>query len=161
MIYHEIVKRMCELYGTRAEPEHEFVYEFFEGSIPLFKLILTQNVSAPNFIVVSFYLELDSTAAIQWYLRIRSLDPGVHLSACYLKDRDGTTYVGEDAYIMRMYMVEQDTIAAYLASNKEPEDIFNNKVKPPKPSPVKTYADYRKAIVAFQGLEKKPGDHEH
>lgn len=160
MIYAEIVNQVKILHGLRSEREHEFVHEFFEGPIPLFKLILANNEERP-FVAASFHIEMEASDAIQWFARVRSLDANLRIAPCYLRDSDGTSYVGEDAQILRLYMLEQDIISRYVSGNKDPEEIVNARTPAIKPSPLKTYSDYKHAISEFNKLKKKDGDTEH
>ncbi len=160
--YTAILERLKTLYGLSSETEHEFIHEMYEGPLPIFKLLMTApSDSEPSILLVSFHLELDSPSAIQWYLRLRSLDPNVSITACYLKDADNTSYVGEDAEILRMYMIEQDVIAAYIASDVDAADVLNRELPTVKPSPLKTYATYRAAIVDFHKRQKSKEDISH
>jgi hypothetical protein len=158
----EIIKRLDNLYGTRSEEEHRFIYEFYDGPIPLFKLILNQlEGEKSGSLIASFHIELDATSAIQWFLRIRQLDPNLHITGSYLKDRNGTSYVGEDAAILRAYMVEQDIITAWLKSDKNASEVFEEPIQEIKPSPIKVFTDYKLAITKFQQMQKKKGDISH
>lgn len=162
LYYKEIVARINQLYGTTCDEEHEYINEFYEGPIPTFKLILSQDdPDRVGVMIISFHIEVEAAVAIQWFLRVRQLEPNLHITACYLRDADGVSYVGEDAHILRAYMIEQDILGAYIASDKGPEDVVNKKVQSIKPSPIKAYSDYRTALVAFQKLDKKKGAIEH
>jgi len=162
VIYSEVVKQVKNLYGLASESEHEFIHEFFEGLLPMFKLILVApNDEGPGFVMVSFHIEVEAAVAIQWFSRIRTLDPNLRVTACYLRDSNGTSYVGDDAHVLRLYMVEQDLMSTFIQGNKDPEEIINKKVAEPKPSPLKTYLDYRVAINHFKKLVKQEGDIEH
>lgn len=161
IVYKEVVQQIRNLYGVKPEQEHAFIHEFFEGPLPLFKLILVSSDSGPGFIMVSFHIEVEASDAIQWFARVRALDPNVRVTACYLRDSHGTSYVGEDAHILRLYMIEQDVISNYIKGDKDPEEIVNRQVTAAKPSPLKTYSDYKVAINEFNKLTKKDGDIEH
>lgn len=161
--YEAILERLQKEYGLRIDrTEHTFITEFYEGPLPVFKLIMTsEDESQPAVLIISFHLELGSPEAVQWFLRIRGLDPNLHISACYLKDAEGVSYVGEDAEILRMYMMEQDIISAWSQSDKDAADVLNQKLPTLPPSPVKTYADYRKALIDFHKMKKSKGDVSH
>lgn len=162
LYYKEIVNRLVELYGSKTESAHPFIYEFLEGSIQLFKLILNQDDSGEaGEVVLSFHIELEAVDVIQWFLRVRALDPLVKLTHCYIHDQDGNVYVGEDAHILRAYTIEQEILSAYLASEKDGEEIVSAKVQSEKPRPVKAYSDYKTALNAFKNLGKKKNDTEH
>lgn len=162
MIYAEILNQVKNLYGVRPEQEHEFIHEFFEGPLPLFKLILVDgDINGPGYVMVSFHIEIEAAEAIQWFARIRALEPNLRVTACYLRDSNGMSYVGEDAHILRLYMIEQDIISSYIQGNKDPEEIVNARATVVKPSPLKTYSDYKLAINEFNKLQKKEGDIEH
>lgn len=162
MAYSEILRQVRNLYGVSSEPEHDCIHEFFEGPLPLFKLILVAaNDDGPGFTMVSFHIEIEAAVAINWFLRIRALDPNLRVTACYLKDTNGESYVGDDAHVLKLYMIEQDIVSTFIQGTKDPEEIVNQKVVPVKPSPIKTYSDYRVAITQFKKLTKQEGDVEH
>lgn len=162
MIYSEILTQVRNLYGLTSEPEHSCIHEFFEGPLPVFKLILVApNDDGPGFTMVSFHIEIEAAVAINWFVRIRTLDPNLRVTACYLRDSNGDSYVGDDAHVLKLYMVEQDIISSFIQGNKDPEDIVNQRVIQAKPSPIKTYSDYRTAINQFKKLVKQEGDVEH
>lgn len=160
IVYGEMIPRVETLYGVTAKREHDFIYEFSEGPLPIFKLILVHNDEGPGFIMVSYHIEVEAAIAIQWFFRLREIEPNLRVGPCYLHDSDGTPHVGEDAQILRLYMIEQDIISNFMQGNREPEEIVNSTTKPP-PSPLKTYATYKAAITSFNKLEKKDGDIEH
>lgn len=161
--YEAILERLQKDYDLHIDrSEHPGITEFYEGPLPLFKLILSApEEDNPAILIVAFHIELDSPTAIQWYTRIRGLDPNVHLSACYLKDAEGTSYVGEDADIMRQHMMEQDLLSSWAASDIDPEEILGQKPPIPPPSPIKTFSNYKKAIVAFHRMKKNKKDLSH
>lgn len=162
VVYSEIVKQVKTIYGLTSEAEHECIHEFFEGPLPVLKLILVAaNDDGPGFLMVSFHIEIEAAEAIQWFIRIRSLDPNLRVTACYLKDSHGVSYVGDDAHVLRLYMIEQDIVSTFIQGNKDPEEIINQKVSELKPAPLKTYLDYRTALKHFTQLVKKDGDIEH
>lgn len=161
--YEAILERLVKDFGLKLDrTEHPAITEFWEGPIPVFKLIMsTQEEGQPSVMLVSFHIELDSPSAIQWFARIRQLDPNLYVTGCYLKDEGGTSHVGEDADILRLYMIEQDIISAWMASDKDAADVLNQKLPCVPPSPLKTFSDYRKALVEFQKMNKKKGDVSH
>lgn len=162
VIYSEIIKQVCNLYGLTCEQEHSYIHEFFEGPLPAFKLILVApGDDGPGYTMVSFHIEMEAAVAISWFLRIRALDPNLRVTACYLRDSNGVSYVGDDAHVLRLYMAEQDILSSFIQGNKDPEEIVNQKGGTVKPSPIKTYADYRVAIKNFKKLVKQEGDMEH
>lgn len=160
VIYTEILNQMRILYGLTSDQEHEAIHEFFEGPLPVFKLILVTSDEGPGFTMVSFHIEVQAAEAIQWFLRIRGLEPNLRVGPCYLRDTAGTTYVGEDAQVLKLYMVEQDILSNYIQGTKDAEEIVNKELAT-KPSPLKTYSDYKIAINQFHKLTKKDGDIEH
>lgn len=161
VIYSEILNQVRNLYGLKSEIEHDFIHEFFEGSIPLFKLILVSDDEGPGFVMASFHIDVEASDAIQWFMRIRSLDPNLRVTACYLRDSNGASYVGEDAQVLKLYMMEQDIVSTFIQGNKDPEDIVNRHLTAEKPSQQKTYSDYDAAIHEFNKMRKKEGDVEH
>lgn len=160
VVYGEMIPRIESLYALTTKQEHDFIHEFFEGPLPVFKLLLVGNDEGPGFIMVSYHIEVEASHAIQWFFRLREMDPNLRVGPCYLHDSEGTPHLGEDAQILRMYMIEQDIIANFINGTKEPEEIVNSATKPP-PSPLKTYSNYKLAILNFNKLEKKDGDIEH
>lgn len=161
--YQAIVERLQKEFNLSIDrSEHIAITEFFEGPLPLFKLILASNKDSEEFsMLVSFQIQLDAPTAIIWFTRIRQLDPNLSVTASYIKDADGVSYVGEDAEVVLMFMVEQDVISTFIQSNKDPDDILNQSVNPINPSPAKTYNNYRKALKDFKHLKKSKEDMSH
>lgn len=161
--YEAILERLQNDFQLTVDrTEHAAITEFLEGPLPLFKLLMTTpEPDTPALLIVSFHIELDSPAAIQWWARIRHLDPNLHISACYLKDAEGVSYVGEDAEIMKMYMIEQDVISSWIASDKDAADVLNQKLPSMVPSPIKSFHNYRKALTEFHRMKKSKGDVSH
>jgi len=58
-------------------------------------------------------------------------------------------------------MIEQEVIAAWMASNKDAAEVLNKDLLLPKSSPTKTYNTYRQAAAEFQKMQKKKGDISH
>lgn len=161
VIYSEILKQVRNLYGLTSDQEHIYVHEFFEGPLPLFKLILVNGSDeGPGYTMISYHIEVEAAEAVQWFLRVRNLEPNLRLGPCYLRDQNGMSYVGDDAHVLRLYMIEQDILSNYIQGTKDAEEIINSKATP-KPSPLKTYADYKIALKQFNKLTKKEGDVEH
>lgn len=153
-----LINSLSDAYGIKPVVEHEFVYEFFEGGIPLFKLILSQlEDQSKSSIIASFHIELETTAAIQWFLRLRQLNPELLITGSYMKDAQGVTYVGEDAAILRIYMIEQEVISNWVST----EDSEEPPVVTKKPNPTKSFGDYASALKEFQKMHKKKGDISH
>ena len=162
-VFEDLIQRVCDLYGMTATEEHPAVYEFTDGSSPVFKLIAVHSDTGPGFNMASFHIDVEAAIAIQWFLRLRELDSNMRLTACYLKDLNGVSYVGEDAHVLRMYMIEQDIMSQYVAGDKDAEDIINkaNTALYKKPSPIRGYSNYKVALDQFKKLVKKEGDTEH
>ena len=143
---------------------HPNLVECLEGPIPLFNLILDldgDDESEAGLMYVSFHIELDAPTAIQWYHRLVIYDKDLAMTGVYLKDAEGETYVGEDAQVLRLYMMEQDIVAKWMTTERDPEDIFNPNLKVPGPSPMKTFSDYKKAFREFRDMRKKKNDVSH
>lgn len=158
-----IVAEINKLYGTTSDIEHQFIHEFFEGQTPLFKLILSELDGAQlGTMIVSFHIDLDTVDAIQWFLRVRNLDPNLHLTGVYLKDEAGVSYVGEDAVILRMQQVEHELAANWKRNGEELET--ENADVPPLPvqiSPTRSFMSYKDALIEFKNMKKKKGDNSH
>lgn len=159
--YLEIIKKINDTYGTTAEVEHRFIHEFFEGSIPVFKLILSKTDEAvPGIMIVSFHLDTAITTAIQWFVRLRQLDVHLHITGSYIKNGNGETYVGEEAELFKMYSMEQAIIAAWNRVSKPESNstrslsITSNLVKR-----ITTAADA--AIAEFEKNAKNKDDTFH
>lgn len=160
--YEAILERLSKEYGLTLDREHQFVTELLEGPLPLFKLILSEGENEEaGIMIVSYHLEMRPPDTIQWFMRLRNLDPNLHMTASYIKDANGDSHVGEDAEILRMYMIEQDVITAWMASNKDAAEVLGKDLPLPKPSPVKSYNTYRQALIEFQKMQKKKGDISH
>lgn len=160
--YMELIKKLNELYGTVVFVEHSFIHEFYEGDIPLFKLILSSSdETQPPILIISYHVELPSPAAIQWFLRIQQIDPNLHITGCYLKDAQGISHVGEDAEILRMYVIEQEVISAWIKSDQEEKEMLEkpNLNPPTPPSPV--FVDIDTATTEFNKMSKKKDDTFH
>lgn len=159
-VYLDVIKKLNETYGTTVEVEHQFIHEFFEGPHAIFKLILNDTPEHPGILLVSFHLDLPSPAAIQWFLRIRQLDPTLFMTGCYLKDAQGNSHVGDDADILKMYMLEQEVISAWIQSNKDEEEALKApQLVPPTPKPV--FNTVKAALVEFDRMNKKKDDTFH
>lgn len=159
--YEAIVARLQKEFSLTADrSEHPAITEFFEGPLPLFKLIIAQDEDLTTSLYVSYQIQLDIPSSIQWFMRLRNLDPNIVVAPSYIKDSEGNSYVGEDAEIILMYMVEQDVITAFVQSDKDAEDIVNKKALP-QASPVKVYSNYKKALTEFKNLRKGKQDVSH
>lgn len=159
--YLEIIKKINESYGTSVEVEHQCIHEFFEGQDPLFKLILSNtSKDEPSILIVSFHLEMPTTQAIQWFLRLRQLDPTLHMTGCYMRDAAGNSHVGEDAEILRMYVIEQEVISAWIQSNKDEEEVLKKPVQNPPKRPSQ-FLTVQAAMAEFNRMNKKKGDSFH
>lgn len=161
--YEAILERLQTQYGLRIDrSEHPSITEFWEGPLPLFKLIMAQNDGTDVMsLLMSFQIQLDIPTAIQWFAKVRQLDPNTMIAPCYIKDADGTSHVGEDAEIVLMYMVEQDIIAAFMQSERDPEDVLSQSVTKVTPTPAKVFSNYRKALAEFGKMKKGKGDISH
>ena len=159
--YEAIVERLSKDGLTVDRSEHPGITEFGEGPIPLFKLIYGVQDDQTAVLLVSFHIQLDIPTAIQWFANLRKMDPLALVTASYIKDADGVSYVGEDADAMLTHMQEQDMLAALANADRDAEDVLNERTKLPPPSPAKSYSDYRKALIAFQKMTKKKGDVSH
>jgi hypothetical protein len=163
-VYLGIIKQINETFGTTVEVEHSYIHEFLEGQNPIFKLILSAgDGTTPPVIIISFHLETPTVDAIQWFLRVRQLDPTLHMTQCYIKDTQGNNYVGEDAEIFKMYAIEQQVITAYLNSNKDDEEILEAAQTPPvePPKATKTFATEKAALNEFNRVSRKKTDTFH
>jgi len=161
--YTDLIQEVCSLYAVTAEVEHEKVMEFFEGDIPLFKLILAQvnEIDEKPQIILSFHLETNSVYAIQWFLRLQDLCPDLKITHCYVKDASGATHVGEDAEIVNMYRIEQEVISAWIRENEQTdEENFENKLTTETAPVEDVYTDRRKALLNFNKIRKsKKGEY--
>lgn len=163
-VYDEVCNQVCKIYGASVVPEHEYIREFFEGPIPSFKLILVHKEDGPGFIMASFHIDMEAVVAIQWFMRFRALDPNIRVTACYMRDSTGTSYVGEDAHVLKMYAIEQEIVSQFVGGDRDAEEVVRSNPATPtrlKPSPTKVYSDYKHAMQAFVLLIKKDGDLEH
>lgn len=162
--YIEIIKDLNDAYGTAVDVEHEFIHEFYENQIPLFKLILGDPGDGQDaLLIISFHLDLPATSAIQWFLRITSLHKDANLSAPYIRDSNGDSYVGEDAEIVRMYALEQEILSTWIKSERTEEEAtarIEKEVESPE-EPPKTFATVKAAVAAFKRLGKKKNDTLH
>lgn len=160
--YEAILERLQNEYGIKVDrTEHVGIAEFYEGPLPLFKLILAQNEGTETYsALVSFQIQLDIPTAVQWWVRLRNLDPNLMVAASYIKDAEGTSYVGDDAEIALMYMIEQDVISSWMQSEKDAEEVLNQKISH-APSPARVYTNYRKALQEFNKMKKNKGDVSH
>jgi hypothetical protein len=162
VMYAAIAEQLVTEFGLRVEEEHPAVREFYEGPVPIFKLILAEeDIDAPPVMLVSFHIELESTYAVQWFAKIRHYDHELRIARVYLKDADGASHVGDDAQILRMYMLEQDVISAYIASDKDAHQVAGQEIPTPKPSPLRPVTSYRHAVLEFQRMTKKKGSMSH
>lgn len=151
--YENIVTKLVKEFDLIADKtEHEAITEFYEGVLPTFKLILaageTENESA---LIISFHVDVDAPSAIQWFLRVKALEPILYLSGSYMCDSYGVCYVGEEAEILKRYMLEQEILASVTGGTAAP----GLSVKKP------SVQNYSEALIAFHKLDKKKGDTAH
>ena len=123
-LFNDYCDELAAKYGLDAYWEHESVVEFFEGDdLPLFKLIFGPSTMSEgkNVVISTFNIEVDPVDAIQWFLRIRGIISDIRLQESYYKDDQGETFLGENAYQIRMYKDEQRILAEYLESDRDEE----------------------------------------
>lgn len=158
-IFDAIVERLVREYQVSAVREHNFVVEFYEGPIPLFKLLAQEETeSNPAIIIASFHLELDIVAAIQWFLRIRALDPNLHLTSAYLKDVSGVTYIGADAHALYLHTVQQAAVQEFIEASNSDEANTPHHIERARPSAPRVFTNVASAMQTFQKMQKKKGD---
>ena len=159
--YLNIIKAINEAFGTSVHVEHQCIHEFFDGDRPIFKLLFSKLPTGGSpVVIVSFHLEMEITEAIQWFLRLRQVDPSMHITGCYLKDSEGVSHVGEDAEILRMYTIQQEVISEWMKSDKDAEDV-KNALKPAPATPTPTFSNVHEAVMEFNKMNKKKGDTFH
>lgn len=162
--YEKMVTGIVDLYGVKPYKEHECVREFYEGDIPLFKLIYSPGDEEQEpMIVVSFHLDVDSVYAIQWYTRLQDLCPPLRITHCYYQDDAGQTFVGEYAEIVKMYKTEQAAIANWIRENEETdeENLEKKVIVEPSNSLKKVYTSKEQAVQDFNRMKKGKKDEYH
>ena len=94
-------------------------------------------------------------------MRLKHICPEIHLTSCYLRDHTGATCVGEDAEVLKMYMIEQEILSAWIKSNKDEEEAIKlPEIIYPAAKP-KVYTTIDAALKAFVTLTKKKEDKCH
>lgn len=159
--YEDLVKKLSELYHIKAEKEHDFIYEFFEGNIPVFKLIMAPDDTGKHMIIVSFHLDINSVYAIQWYLRILDLCPPLNITHCYYRDDSGRTITGEDAEIVRMYKMEQEVISNWIRENEETDEENLEKQVVAETTTIKPSYNSKEEAMKHFNLMKKGKDEDY
>lgn len=153
--YVEMVKAIADKYEVQFYAETNHVAEFFEGEIPLFKLLFSpEQDGMPAITALSFNLELTSPYAIHWFLRVREIDPNVNLTVCYLRDGRGFTYVGHDAELLRMQAIEKHAVTQFLLDQRKMVERagLGPQSEPEKP---KAFSVLSLAVADFERPVKK------
>lgn len=156
--YLEGINNLAEKYQTTVSSEHQFIHEILEGELPLFKLILAEpHKKGVSEVIISFHLELGIVNSIEWFDRLREFYDNLYLTGCYIKDSQGTTYVGEDAEIYKLYEQEQHVISNWIRQNQDEmaDTDFGLKVNPKES---RGYTDMDSALKAFEALKKGKND---
>lgn len=160
--YHSLIKKLIDQYHLKVYQEHEFIFEFFEGDLPLFKLIFGRDdEKAYNKIVLSFHLETSVVDAIQWYVKVTNWYADTRLTDSYFKDDSGESYIGQDAEILRRYKMEQEVVSSWLDGESDEEDardFATSKIRGRIRERGKSFSRMDDAIREFNMMAK--GDHD-
>lgn len=164
--YNWIIDKLSSKYGIHAKKEHEYVHEFFEGPIPVMKLmygINEKNGVRENRILVSFHLNLDSVDAIQWYLRIQNFHPTLYMVSCYFKDDNNETFLGQGAELIKMYKDEQLILANWAKDKDETKKIVAQKIVGRAKHKLSNYdfTDIDQALNEFNKMDREDKDKCH
>lgn len=127
-VYYTIVGLLKEEYDLSIDVENKYIHEFFEGSLPVFKLMYVKNEDRDDRLLVSFHLDLTAVEAIQWFLRIRHFNHGLMLTQSYCKDDNGETFLGPAAEQIRMYRIQQEALAEYVGDIEGAKKAANSKI---------------------------------
>lgn len=108
-----------ERLNIKPVTENMYIHEFFEGPIPLFKLLFVERLEeGGTAMMVSFHLDVDSVDAIQWFLRIRNIYQPLMITQCYYKDDNGETFLGVTAEQLKLFKIQQAALVEW-GSDKE------------------------------------------
>lgn len=149
-LFDSTVKKLCEEFDLTIDVEHEQIVEFF-SEMPLFKLLLGSR-DDKDIMVVTFHVELDAPDVVQWYKRIWKLVPEIEMTASYIEDDNGSTYLGEDAKNLVMQRIEDEFVNSGETSSAVPIT---------RKSGLRVTTDPKDALMDFQSNEPKKGDTWH
>lgn len=126
--YNYLSNLLRSKFDIKYEVENRWIREFFEGPIPLFKLLFVKNTKKDETsIMVSFHLDVDSVDAIQWFLRIRSIFKPLTLTQCYYKDDNKETFLGVEAEQLKLYKIQQAALIDWGSNKKSARALTKTK----------------------------------
>ncbi len=163
--YHYILQQLKNKYEVSVKVEHKFVHEIYEGIIPICKLLYGVNKSdvRGDRILVCFHLDLDSVDAIQWYLRIKSLHSSLYITACYYKDDNNETFLGQGAELIKKYKDEQRILSNWQRDEEDTKKYIDQRIIGRSKHKVSNYdfTDKNAAIKEFNKLTTEDEDKCH
>lgn len=160
-MFEDIIEYLRGQYNLKLDrSEHPMIAEFYEDKAPLFKLIYNPpEDDSPALIIISFQIDQSAPVAVQWFVRIQQLFPKLCISASYIKDASGVSYVGEDAEIVRLYAIEQHVISNWMQS--ENEEVPQLQTESSEPDKTKVFYDKTAALMEFRKMGKSKKNQSH
>lgn len=152
--FNRILDTILEETDLLMEKEHEHIYEFFDGEEPIFKLIYSPPLPDDEYIIcVAFHVELDSPYAIRWFQKLQGFVPELELSACYIRDENGDTYIGQDAHAYRQQKAEREILNAIKREAVKRKSMPKSPAV--RPTNVRATTDADSALDAFDEWSPK------
>ena len=150
--YLYLLEGLKDKYGLSYHADHPDIHEFYEGPIPLFKLIYATTEQGVPKLLLAVHLDINPVDAIQWHLRIRDLHNEIYITECYFKDDNGETFMGQKAETIRMYKNQQKIISEWSRDKEDTKKFLEAKiVGRSKHQPI-AHVDKEKAIHEFNKM---------
>ena len=159
--YVHFLQEISQYFGLTIRSEHEFIHEFFEEKIPVFKIALLPDKKSSQ-TVIAFHVDIDPATAVQWWEQLRAIYPPLKVTANYITDHQGNTCVGETAEVLKRYLLEQEIISAYIESDMDDDAVLNKKPHLELlDNKIKDLTSQETALEAFHNLRKRTDDQCH
>lgn len=128
--YLYLLQMLKDHFQLTSKKDGEHLHEMYEGSVPIFNLIMTQTYQhRDDRILMSFHLGINPLDAIQWYMRVKNLQSRVYMTECYFRDDKGTIFLGQDAEIIKMYKDEQRIISNWERDQEQTKKFIENPIE--------------------------------
>lgn len=158
-----VIGKLKDVYNLDVDVSHRDIHTFYDKKKPVFKLMFGQyNENQETGIVVSFYIDIKVTEAINWFISISEIHPMVRVAEVYIEDDKGETFLGEDAEFIKNLKFQREVLDHWLSNKGQDEmkEFVKSKIVGAPRNYKKSYDsrhDSDKAIIEFEYL-KKPED---